>query len=192
MGRLWENDQKLERIQEHVAEEHEWQDTETNTCVHGVGNILRLRPAWRSITGALMSTIALLQEDTVGERNVCGKCRFGTKIYNRHVNHVKEKHGGAECYCENCEDWTRNNGYLGPHKQVGHWVEMEIEICTVELNGKAVGRYEGMKMKTKMQIKWNSGKTKMKMKIKMKIDMNKLGLSCAKLSSCWILRLDWA
>ena len=30
-------------------------------------------------------------------------------------------------------------------------------------------RYEGMEMKTKMEIKWNSGKTKMK--IKMKIDM---------------------
>ena len=59
MGRLWKNFQKLERIQEHVAEEHERQDTETTACVHGVGNILRLWPAWRSMTGALMSAIAL-------------------------------------------------------------------------------------------------------------------------------------
>ena len=56
--------------------------------VRGVRNNLRLRLAWRSMTGVLMSTTALLQEDTVGERNVCGKCRFGTKIYNRHVNHA--------------------------------------------------------------------------------------------------------
>ena len=73
-------------------------------CVRGVGNISWLRLAWRSMTGALMSTIALLQENTVGERKFCGKCRFGTKISNRPVNHVKEKHGGVECYCGNCED----------------------------------------------------------------------------------------
>ena len=59
MGRLWENVQKLERIQEHVAEDHEWQDMETATRVLGVGNNLRLRPAWRSMTGVFMSTIAL-------------------------------------------------------------------------------------------------------------------------------------
>ena len=59
MGGLWENAQKLEHTQEHVAEEHEWQDTETTTCVHGVGNNLGLRPAWRSMTGTFMSAIAL-------------------------------------------------------------------------------------------------------------------------------------
>ena len=32
---------------------------EKTKYVHGVGNNLRLRPAWRSITGARMSTIAL-------------------------------------------------------------------------------------------------------------------------------------
>ena len=45
MGGLWENAQKLEHIQEHVAEEHECQDTEATTSVHGVRNNLGLRPA---------------------------------------------------------------------------------------------------------------------------------------------------
>ena len=59
MGRLWENAQELERIQEHVADDHEWQDTEAATCVHGVENNLGMRPDWRSMTGVVMSAIAL-------------------------------------------------------------------------------------------------------------------------------------
>ena len=59
MGRLWENAQELERIQEHVADDHGWQDTEAATCVHGVENNLGLRPDWRSMTGMVMSAIAL-------------------------------------------------------------------------------------------------------------------------------------
>ena len=56
------------------------------------------------------------------------------------MNHVKEKHEGAECYCGNCDDRTEKNGHLGPHIQVGHWVEMEIEMCAVELDGQVVGK----------------------------------------------------
>ena len=53
---------------------------------------------------------------------------------------MKEKHEGAECYCGNCDDLTENNGHMGLHKQVGHWVEMEIEMCAVELDGQVVGK----------------------------------------------------
>ena len=56
------------------------------------------------------------------------------------MNHVKEKHEGAECYCVNCGDRAENNGNLGPHIQVGHGVEMELEICAVKLDGRAVGK----------------------------------------------------
>ena len=44
-------------------------------------------------------------------------------------------------------------------------------MCTVELNGKAVGRYEGMKMKTKNANQVELRKNDMKMKIKMIMDM---------------------
>ena len=53
---------------------------------------------------------------------------------------MKGKHEGAECYCVNCGDRAENNGNLGLHIQVGHGVEMKIEICAVKLDGRAVGK----------------------------------------------------
>ena len=41
------------------------------------------------------------------------------------MNHVKEKHEGAECYCGICDDRTENNSRLGLHIQVGHWVKIQ-------------------------------------------------------------------
>ena len=54
---------------------------------------------------------------------------------------MKENHEGTECYCGNCDDRTENNGHLGLHNQVGHWVEMEIEMCAVKLDGQAVEKF---------------------------------------------------
>ena len=56
---------------------------------------------------------------------------------------MKEKHEGAECYCGICDDRTENNGRLGLHIQVGHWVEMEIEMRVMELDGQVVGKCPG-------------------------------------------------
>ena len=56
---------------------------------------------------------------------------------------MKGKHEGAECYCGNCDDRTDNNGHLGLHVQIGHGVGMEVEMCTVELDGRAVGNCSG-------------------------------------------------
>ena len=56
---------------------------------------------------------------------------------------MKGKHEGAECYCGKCDNRTENNGHLGLHVQVGHGVEMELEKCTVELDGRAVGKCSG-------------------------------------------------
>ena len=53
---------------------------------------------------------------------------------------MKKKHEGAECYCGNCGDRKENNGHLGLHIQVGHWVEMKTERCAVKLDGQAVGK----------------------------------------------------
>ena len=64
------------------------------------------------------------------------------------MNHVKEKHEGAECYCGNCGDRTENNGHLELHKQVGHWVEMEIEMRAVKLDGQDVGKYSEIRTHT--------------------------------------------
>ena len=53
---------------------------------------------------------------------------------------MKGKHEGAECYCINCGNRTKENDHPGLHIQVGHGVEMEIEICAVKLDGRAVGK----------------------------------------------------
>ena len=59
------------------------------------------------------------------------------------MNHIKGKQEGAECYCGKCDNRTENNGHLGLHVQVGHGVEMELEKCTVELDGRTVGKCSG-------------------------------------------------
>ena len=46
---------------------------------------------------------------------------------------------GAECYCGPCGNRTENNDHLGIHIQVGHGLEMEIEVCAMDLDGRAVG-----------------------------------------------------
>ena len=48
-------------------------------CVRGVGNISWLRLAWRSMTGTLMSAIALIQENTVGKRKSAENVDLGLK-----------------------------------------------------------------------------------------------------------------
>ena len=49
------------------------------------------------------------------------------------------KHEGAECYCGLGGNRTENNDHLGIHIQVGHGLEMEIEVCAMDLDGRAVG-----------------------------------------------------